>query len=391
MDSKPSAPAAPRRSSGWTLGHIAGAPVIVTPSWFVAAAVLTLVFGPWVLRQIPDLGAVAYLVAATFVIMLFASVFLHEVAHALMARARGHEVHELAITLWGGHTAYSGGLTRPLDGVLVAIVGPLTNIALAGGFWLAFLARADGGLDIPALLLGAGAFSNAFVGVFNLLPGLPLDGGQILEAVVWRLTGSRSTGTIAAGWAGRLIAVAVVLWALADAVVLPLVNGTPLDLNTVLFSALVAVFIWAGASTAIAGGRRRDAISALRAGDLADPVVTVPLGSTVAAALAARPPAGSGGTSPRVVVVGHADVPLAVLDDDAAGSVPPDARETTGVDAVAVPFVPRSAVGPDVSGQDLLRHLATSSGGARLVPVVEAGRVTGVLDLARVAMAVRGS
>lgn len=358
----------------------------MTPSWFLAAAVLTFVFTPWVQTALPDLGAGAYLVAGTFVILLFASVFLHEVAHALVARARGQEVHELAITLWGGHTAYSGGLTRPFDAFLVAVVGPLTNLALAAGFWFAFAARAAGGLDVPALLLIAGAFSNAFVGVFNLLPGLPLDGGQILEAVVWAVTGSRSRATVVAGWGGRVVALGVVGWAL-----LPLARGGQPELRSLLFSLLIAGFLWFGANSAIAAGRRRETISALRAGTLADRVVTVPLGTTVGDALAARPAAGPGEDIARIVVLGHDDVPLAVLDDAAASSVPPEARDRTGVDAVAVPFVPRSAVGPEVSGQDLLRHLAASSGGARLVPVVDGGRVTGVLDLARVAQAVRRS
>ncbi|MBL0887856.1 site-2 protease family protein [Myceligenerans indicum] len=390
MNTKPSARSAPPRSRGWVLGHVAGAPVIVTPSWFLAAVVLTLVFGPWVLRQMPALGTAAYLVSATFVIMLFASVFLHEVAHALVARARGQEVHELAITIWGGHTAYSGGLARPLDGFLVAVVGPLTNIALAAGFWFALQGR-GAGFDVPALLLAAGAFSNAFVGVFNLLPGLPLDGGQILEAVVWGITGSRNTGTVVAGWVGRLVAAGIVVWALVWLLALPLANGMAPDVSRALIAALVAAFVWAGASSAIAAGRRREAISTLRAGELADPVVTVPLGATVAAALAARGVAGPGEAMSRVVVVGHGGLPLAVLDDGAVSAVPPEARELTGVDAVAVPLVAESAVGPEVGGQDLLRHLAASSGGARLVPVVDAGRVTGILDLARVARAVRGT
>ncbi|GAA1870621.1 site-2 protease family protein [Myceligenerans crystallogenes] len=393
MNSTPPARSAPPRSRGWTIGRIAGAPVIVTPSWFLAAAVLTFVIAPSVSRQLPDLGWTAYLVAAAFVIMLFASVFLHEVAHALVARARGQEVHELAINLWGGHTAYSGGMSRPADGLLVAVVGPLTNLALALIGWFAFLLRQEQGLDVPTLLLLAVTASNAFVGLFNLLPGLPLDGGQILEAVVWRVTGSRSKGTVVAGWTGRIIAVGVVAWA----IVWPLVAGVAPDLYQVAFSVLVAGFLWFGASGAIAGARRRDAVAALRAGSLATSAVTVPLGATVSDALAARSGAGprygarDAGPVPYVVVVGPDGVPLALLDDDALGSVPPEARGTTRVDAVAVPFVPSSAVGPEVAGHDLLRHLAASSGGARLVPVVTDGRVTGVLDLATVARAVRGT
>ncbi len=93
----------------------------------------------------------------------------------------------------------------------------------------------------------------------------------------------------------------------------------------------------------------------------------------------------------RLVVVGQGGVPIAVLDDDAVAAVPPAAQHTTQVDAVAVPFVRGSEVDPRMSGTDLLNHLAARSGGARLVPVVEQGRVTGVLDLADVARAVRGT
>ncbi|WP_423464083.1 site-2 protease family protein [Promicromonospora sp. MS192] len=379
------APPAPQRSKGFVVGRVAGAPVIITRSWFLAALILTVLFVPNVQAIAPGLGAGAYLVAFVFVLLLFASVFLHETAHALVARARGQNVTELAVTLWGGHTAYTGGLGRPLDGFLVAVVGPLTNLALAAGFWLAY--QASPVLNVPTLLLYAGAVSNAFVGVFNLLPGLPLDGGQILESLVWAVTGRRTTGTIVAGWVGRLVAVGVLLWAL----VLPLVQGTSPNLTTVLWSALIGAFLWAGAGAAIANGRRREAVDALSARSLAVPALLVPLGSTVTDALAARAAAGAGAAAHRIVVVGHGDLPLAVVDDAAVAAVPAQARDLTQVDAVAVPFVHGSQVDPELAGTRLLEHLARSSGGARLVPVVEAGRVTGVLDLADVARAIRGT
>jgi Zn-dependent protease len=380
------APPAPERSKGFVIGRVAGAPVIITPSWFLAAVVLTVLFVPNVQALAPGLGAGAYLVAFVFVLLLFGSVLLHEAAHALVARARGQNVTELAVTLWGGHTAYTGGLGRPLDGFLVAVVGPLTNLALAAGFWFAY--QASPVLNVPTLLLYAGALSNAFVGAFNLLPGLPLDGGQILESLVWAVTGRRTTGTIAAGWVGRVVAVGVLLWALA----LPFVLGTTPILTEVLWSALIGAFLWAGAGAAITNGRRREAVAGLSAGGLAAPAVLVPLGSTVADALSARAAVAGGGSLPYyVVVAGHDDVPIAVLDVAAVAAVPASAQAVTQVDAVAVPFVPGSAVNPELSGTDLLNQLAQRSGGARLVPVVDGGRVTGVLDLADVARAIRAT
>ena len=381
------APPAPPRSKGIVVGRVAGAPVIITRSWFLAAVLLTVLFVPVIQARAPGLGAGAYLAAFVFVLLLFGSVFLHEVAHALVARARGQNVTELAVTLWGGHTAYTGGLGRPLDGFLVAVVGPLTNLVLAAGFWFAY--QASPVLNLPTVLLGLAAASNALVGAFNLLPGLPLDGGQILESLVWAVTGKRTTGTIVAGWVGRVVAVGVLAWAL----VIPFAQGTTPDITTVLWSALIGALLWSGAGAAITNGRRREAVARLSAATLARPAILVPLGSTVADVLSARATSVAGGASSSdyVVVVGHDEVPLAVLDGDAVAAVPPAAQNATRVDAVAVPFVQGSAVHPELAGTELLTHLAQHSGGARLVPVIDAGRVTGVLDLADVARAVRAT
>ena len=362
------------------MGRVAGAPVVVTPSWLFAAVIFTIAFAPVVRGRAPGLSQTGVLAAAfAFVLMLFASVFLHEVAHAITARSRGHRVTELALTLWGGHTAYSGAMRRPLDGVLIAIVGPATNLLLAAVLWGASLLQPD--RSISALLLFLAAFSNALVGVFNLLPGLPLDGGQILESAVWAVTGSRTRGTVIAGWVGRVVAVGV----LASALLWPLVEGRSPQWTDVVWPALIGALLWSGAGEAVKAGRRQEALAGLTVRGLAANAVAVPAGVSVADAASAV----VGQPSSAVVVVGDDGSPMGWVDPSAASVVPAHMVSSTPVDAVIVPFEPGTAIDAGLAGAEMLAHLAETSRGARLVPVVEGDRVTGVLDVARVAAAMR--
>ncbi|WP_338403688.1 site-2 protease family protein [Cellulosimicrobium arenosum] len=374
-------PARPGQTKGWVIGRVAGAPVILTPSWFVAAVILTVLFAPTVQNLAPRLGREIYLVSFAFVLLLFASVFLHEVAHALVARARGQHVTELAVTLWGGHTAYSGSSARPLDGFLISVVGPLTNLALAVVFWFSFQAQPT--FTVPALLLYAGAFSNAFVGFFNLLPGLPLDGGQILESAVWAVTGSRTRGTVAAGWVGRVVAVGVVAWAL----LWPLTVGVRPDLWTVAWAALIGAFLWSGAGQAIRAGRSREAVSGLSVRGLARPAV--PVASDASVAAVGREVARAGGPHVVAVVVDAAGRALGYVDPGAAAAVPPDAAETTPVAAVVVPLPAGASVDAGLVGPDLLAALAQVGRQASVVAVTDAGRLVGVLEVSTVVAALR--
>jgi Zn-dependent protease len=369
----------PQLTKGWTLGRVAGAPVILTPSWFLAAAVLTFLFAPTVRGFAPGLGIGIYVVSFVFVLLLFVSVFLHEVAHALVARARGHEVTELAVTLWGGHTAYSGASRRPLDGILVSVVGPLTNLLLAALCWLAFQAQPT--MSIPALLLYAAAFSNAFVGVFNLLPGLPLDGGQILESAVWAATGSRTTGTIVAGWVGRAVAVGVLAWAIGW----PVLNGYPISFFTVAWAGLIGAFLWSGAGAAIANGRTREAVAGLSVAALAYPAVTAPVGSSVSDAVAAAQRAGAG----HVVLVEADGHPVAFADPAAVAAVPPAQAPSTPVGAVAVALPPTAWVDASLRGQEMLDVVAAATRDTPVLVVTDAGRVVGLLDVSLVIQALK--
>ncbi|UTT46699.1 M50 family metallopeptidase [Micrococcus luteus] len=189
------------------LGTIAGAPVRLSWSWLLIAAVITLAFGPQIQRALPSLGGGAYAVALGYAVLLALSVLVHEAAHALTGRAFGQRTEEIALTLWGGHTQFRSPSARPLDTVLTAMAGPAGNLVLAGLAHLA--ARAVPGPSVPALLLEVTVWANLLLAAFNALPGTPLDGGRMVESAVWAATGSRARGVEAAGWAGRVVAVGV--------------------------------------------------------------------------------------------------------------------------------------------------------------------------------------
>ncbi|MFS0699281.1 site-2 protease family protein [Cellulomonas sp. 179-A 4D5 NHS] len=366
-------------TQGWVVGRAAGAPVVVTPSWLLAAVVLTAAFAPTIQARAPQLGGLTWVVAGGFVVMLFVSVFVHELAHGFVARARGQVVREFALTLWGGHTAFGGAAPTPATSALVAVVGPLANVAIAAVCWVAAQAVPSSGL--LGMLLWAGAFSNGFVAVFNLVPGLPLDGGRVLEALVWRLTGDRHTGTVAAGWAGRVVAVGVLAWALA----LPLLDGTRPSLFTVGWAGLVGAFLWSGASGAIREGRTGRRLDLVTVESVGLPATVVPAGATLADADRARSAAGVD----DVVLVSPEGRPEAYVDRAAAAGVPSERRAATPVAAVAVVLPPGAVVDGTLRGAELVGAVGHATRLSPVLAVVADGRVTALVRATDVVAALR--
>ena len=139
--------------------------------------------------------------------LLYLSVLLHEISHALMAQRYGLGVRSISLHFLGGATEIDSETRTPGQEFKVAVVGPLTShrrrprCAARSG-----LVTPDGLLRLAVGLL-AGA--NLLVGVLNLVPGLPLDGGRVLQALVWKITGNMHRGTIVAAWGGRVAAVLV--------------------------------------------------------------------------------------------------------------------------------------------------------------------------------------
>lgn len=242
-------------------------------TWPLIAIFIVVLFGPQVQSVLPQLSAnAAYIVALGYVVLLLFSVLVHESSHALMGQWRGYRVRQIVADLWGGHTAYDTADTTPLSSALVAIVGPLSNGVLALAGFIALQGIDDG---VPLLLMQVFVWTNGFVAVFNLLPGLPLDGGFLVDSLVWKISGSRATGLLAAGWCGRVVAVLVVLAALGRSV---LQGGRP-DLYTVIWGVLIASFLWVGASSAIARGASTKVIARVTVRQLLTRVTFIPSGT----------------------------------------------------------------------------------------------------------------
>jgi Zn-dependent protease len=224
---------------GFRIATIKGVPVNVDSSWIWIAVLLVATFWAQLDRQFPNLAAAETIGYALFgAIVFFGSVFLHEAAHAVAARVAGIEVHGITLVFFGGFTAARADEKGPGPAFAIAAFGPGTSLGLAGAFWLlARLTETTGG-PLPGLFSYV-SWVNLFMAVFNALPGLPLDGGRMLQSVVWRLTRDQQKATRIAARAGLVVGGAVIAAAIAF-----LVNG---QLGYGIWGGIIGLFIFRGA------------------------------------------------------------------------------------------------------------------------------------------------
>lgn len=363
------------QSPGLRIGSLRGAPVFIGRSWPIIAIVIIFTFGPQVTNLRPDLGSSGYLVAAAFAILLLLSVLVHEAAHALVAQARGMAVHQVVADAWGGHTSFDQDDTSPATGALVAVVGPLANAVLALLGWLVLQMQGDGSavtrfdpISVPTLLLSAFVWANGFVAIFNLLPGLPLDGGYLVSSLVWAATGSRSRGSVVAGWCGRIVAVLAVVWAIG----LPLLHGQQPSMITAVWAIMIGGFLWFGAGAAINRGQAEQVLGKVQVGQLLRPVF-IATGHT---ALSTLP------QNADIVVTGPDGVPWGVVPAEIATQVRA-AQPGLAVESAALrqpdPWVAQ-VENPQADVSQLVRVYQASGGAAsHLLVVTGTGQVLGIV------------
>ncbi|MDG5804976.1 site-2 protease family protein [Streptomyces ossamyceticus] len=380
---RPKPPERPKEPGGGILmGRPFGVPVYVAPSWFLVAALITWVFGGQLDRVLPELGALRYLVSLFFAVAFYASVLVHELAHTIAALRFKLPVRRIQLQFFGGVSEIEKESETPGREFVLAFVGPLLSLLLAGVFYLALLAVEPG--TVPGVLLAGLMISNLIVAAFNLLPGLPLDGGRMLRAVVWKITGKPMSGTVAAAWVGRALALSVLIglpW-LTQSGLLGADATDSVGMDTVLdalLAAILAAIIWTGAGNSLRMARLREHLPELRARALTRRAVPVETDTPLSEALRRANDAGA-----RALVVVDADgEPLSLVREAAIVGVPEHRRPWVVVSGLAQDLTDGMRVSAELAGEELLDALRATPATEYLV-VEETGEIYGVLSAADV-------
>jgi len=191
--------------TNWKIGNLFGIPLFLDPLWFVILGLATLNFG--VAYQ--EWGsAIAWSAGIVMALLLFGSVLLHELGHSLAARSQGIKVNSITLFLFGGIAAIEEESKTPGKAFQVAIAGPLVSVGLF--FLLRLVAIFIPDTNPLSVMVGDLARINLVVALFNLIPGLPLDGGQVLKAALWKVTGDRFQAVHWAARSGQILGYAAI-------------------------------------------------------------------------------------------------------------------------------------------------------------------------------------
>jgi Zn-dependent protease len=352
------------RDGGLLLFRFRGVPVLLSPSWWLGSVAVIVLYAPLVERFLPEASAImSILLAAAFAVLLGASVLAHELGHCVVALHLGIPVRRLRLFLLGGLAEISRTPRRPAHEGVIAAAGPAVSAVLAGvcGIVLLFM-PAEG--PVWLLVLEC-AVANIAVAVFNLLPGLPLDGGRMLRAGVWAVVGDRRVATKAAVVGGWLVAALLMLWAMWG-----LATESPDRWLRLGVCALTAWFVASGARGELAADQRRTWPEGLTLADLTRPILQLPAESPVGAAL--------GAAAGRGVVLVRADGVAAGLLDPFAAERLAERSPMAPAEQAAEPIRPESVLLDSESGEDIVERVQETPAWQFLV-VDQEGRPAGVL------------
>jgi Zn-dependent protease/CBS domain-containing protein len=328
---------------GVGIGRLAGIPISVHPLWLVILALITWSLGDsYYPDEVPGIDpAPAYALGLASALLLFASILLHELGHAVVARRYGVEVEEIQLWLLGGVAKMKETAHRPEEELRFAIAGPAVTFAIVLVFRLANAALPASAPDALEALLAYQALVNSLILIFNLLPAFPLDGGRVLRAFLWGRSGDIDRATVTAARVGRGFAYGLIALGFLGAF-----GGAP----GALWFGLIGIFLILAGQAEEAGVRLKSTFRGLGLRRvMAVPAATLDADSSVAEAT--RDSFAALGYHAFPVVEGGRAIGLLSIDQIEA--LPAPKRETTCVGDVA-DRDPSVFVDEDVSIEELM-------------------------------------
>ncbi|HMS84726.1 MAG TPA: site-2 protease family protein [Nitrospira sp.] len=364
----------------WEIGRALGIPIRIHASWFVVFFLATWTLSTDYLPEtLPGLSPGRYWVmGAVAAVLLFLSVLLHELGHSYVALYYRIPIEQITLFLFGGVAHMRQEAPSPKAEFLIAIAGPIVSFVISG-ICLAFVVLAEAiqqeqalrGVIMLGLLLGMG---NLQLGIFNLIPGFPLDGGRILRAGLWALGKDFYRATKQAAMAGLGFGLLFVLWGL-----LRIRQAATGELDSSMiwtggWLALIGIFLYVAALASRRQAALRHAISAVKIQDMmVTTVVSIPSHTTLDEAVNRYFQAYGYGGFP--VVDERRLIGLVTVPDIQAVSA--DAWSRRRVDQVMRPFSDAMIISPDVSAIQAMGRMARE-GWDRLV-VVQDGEIVGLV------------
>ena len=207
------------------VGTIGGIAIRVHYTWIFAVLLIawSLALGYFPSASQGRGAGTDWLLAIIAALLLFGSVLVPELGHSLVAHARGLRVEDITLFIFGGVSSIAQEAASAWDEFVVAVVGPLISLALAGLFWaVGQVVPPESAVSPVARYL---AMANLLLGLFNIVPGFPLDGGRVLRGILWGATGDMARATRLASYVGQAIAFVLIGWGVVSALGGDLLGG----------------------------------------------------------------------------------------------------------------------------------------------------------------------
>jgi len=350
--------------SGIKILRVWGIPIYLHISWFVIFALITLSLAKQFTSQHPGWSQTQhYALGIITSVLFFASVVFHELSHSFVARRYGIPVQSITLFIFGGLAGIGREPNNARQEFNIAIAGPLSSLFLAGCFFL--VARFFHGDEMVVAATGWLWQINLALAIFNLVPGFPLDGGRILRALAWGVTGNFQRATQIASNAGKIFAYVMILIGVWQALNGNWVGG--------LWTAFIGWFLLSAAQESFAQVAIRSTLTGVRAADVMThdiPTVTRDMSLEEYVHEVLR-------TGVMTHIVTGAGVPVGLVSLAAARKVPRDEWANNSVQAIMLPVDRIEWAAPEEPVLGLLERMQKDD--ISQMPVMSDGHIVGVV------------